>query len=60
LKDIDLPLDTRLTISFEDTEAAVEVLKRKKAIDAMSKLKGSGSGKLVAVLLEERRKDKLL
>ena len=60
LKDINLPLDTRLTVSFEDAEAAVEALKRKKAIDAMNELKGSGTGKLVRILLEERQKDKLL
>ena len=36
-----------------------EVLRRKKAIAAMKKLKGSGNGDLVSVLLEERRKDQL-
>lgn len=60
LKEINLPLDTRITISFEDTKAALEVLKRKKAIDAMKKLKGSGTGDLVSILLAERQQDKLL
>ena len=60
LKDIRLPLDTRITISFDDAKAALKVLRRKKAIDAMQKLKGSGTGNLVSVLLKERQKDKLL
>ena len=60
LKEINLPLDTRITISFEDAKAALKVLKRKKAIDAMKKLKGSGTGNLVSVLLTERQQDKLL
>ncbi len=49
-----LPANARLTITFEEPTAAVEVLKRKKAIEAMKKLKGSGNGNLVTVLLEER------
>lgn len=60
LKDIQLPSDTRITISFDDAKAALKVLRRKKALDAMKKLKDSGTGNLVSVLLMERQKDKLL
>jgi hypothetical protein len=34
-------------------------LKRKRAIEAMQKLRGSGNGNLVNALLKEREKDKL-
>jgi len=60
LKDIKLPSDTRVSISFEDEDAVLEIQKRKKALLAMKQLKGSGTGKLVSILLEERQKDKLL
>ena len=53
-----LPSETRLTVMFEDERAVIEVMKRKKAIDAMGKLRGSGNGKLVNVLLQERERDK--
>jgi hypothetical protein len=52
LKDLDLPLNTRVTISFEDTNTALEILRRKKAIDAMTKLKGSGTGNLYCARLK--------
>jgi len=59
LQDIQLPSETRITISFEDTKTALKVLQRKKALEAMKKLKGSGTGELVSILLTERQKDKL-
>ena len=54
-----LPTGTRLTVTFEDQSAAGK-LKRKKATQAMQKLRGSGNGNLVNALLEEREKYKLL
>lgn len=57
LKDVNLPKDTRITISFDDAKDAVRILRRKKAIEAMRKLKGSGTGNLVSILLTEREKD---
>ncbi|MEK7275227.1 MAG: hypothetical protein AAB296_01655 [Candidatus Desantisbacteria bacterium] len=60
LQSLNLPLQTRLAITFEDTETALEVLKRQNVIEAMKKLKGSGNGNLVTVLLEERKRDKLI
>lgn len=59
LRSLKLPSDTKLSVTFEDEQANVEILKRKTAISAMKKLKGSGNGNLVSVLLEERQKDKL-
>ncbi|MFZ2955440.1 MAG: hypothetical protein WA705_00890 [Candidatus Ozemobacteraceae bacterium] len=55
-----LPSETRLTVMFEDERAVIEVMKRKKALDAMGKLRGSGNGKLVTVLLQERERDRAL
>ncbi|MFQ5709344.1 MAG: hypothetical protein ACE5HO_17945 [bacterium] len=59
LRSLKLPSDTKLSVTFEDEQANAEILKRKTAISAMKKLKGSGNGKLVSVLLKERQKDKL-
>ena len=56
---VKLPVKTRFTITFEDEQSAFEILKRKRAIEAMKKLRGSGNGNLVATLLREREKDKL-
>jgi len=53
-----LPAKTRLTVTFEEPTTA-EISKRKKATDAMQKLRGSGNGNLVIALLEEREKDLL-
>ena len=59
LRHLKLPSDTKLTVIFEDKRTGAEVLRRKKALAAMKKLKGSGNGRLVSTLLEERAKDKL-
>jgi hypothetical protein len=53
-----LPSETRLTITFDDNKTE-EIQKRKRAIEAMKKLRGSGNGNLVNALLRERIKDKL-
>ena len=52
-----LPLNTRLTVTIEDDRAALEFVKRQKALAAMQKLRGSGTGHLVEKLLQERQKD---
>ncbi len=57
LDKLKLPEETRLTVIFEDRMTAIKALKRKKAIDAMQRLKGSGNGKLVSALLRERKAD---
>ena len=59
LNHLSLPSETQLRIIFDDDNIAVEILKRKRAIDAMKKLRGSGNGNLVNALLREREKDKL-
>jgi hypothetical protein len=56
---VKLPAKTKLTVTIEDDPSAVEILKRKRAIEAMQKLRGSGNGNLVNALLKEREKDKL-
>jgi hypothetical protein len=56
---VKLPAKTRLSVTFADDQSAIEILKRKKATEAMQKLRGSGNGNLVTALLEEREKDKL-
>lgn len=56
---VKLPTKTRLTITFEDEQSALEILKRKRATEAMKRLRGSGNGNLLAALLREREKDKL-
>ena len=60
LQTLELPPDTRLTVTFENKEKAQKVLKRQKAAEAMKRLKGSGNGKLVTALLAERERDNLL
>ncbi len=55
-----IPLETRLTVTIEDDRIALEVVKRQKALAAMQKLRGSGTGNLVERLLQERQRDKLL
>jgi predicted RNase H-like HicB family nuclease len=52
----EMPTKTRLTVTFEDDQSALEILKRKRAIEAMQKLRGSGNGNLVNALLKEREK----
>jgi hypothetical protein len=56
---VKLPTKTRLSVTFEDDQSAIEIVKRKRAIEAMKKLKGSGNGNLVSALLKDREKDKL-
>jgi len=55
-----LSSETRLTVTIEDDRAALEMIKRKKALEAMQKLRGSGNGNLVNVLLQEREWEKTL
>lgn len=57
-ENIALPSETKLTITFDDN-AAAEMLKRRRYVEAMKKLRGSGNGNLVETLLRERRRDRL-
>jgi hypothetical protein len=59
LNALQLPTETRVTVTFEENDTAIKALKRQKAIIAMKRLRGSGNGKLVATLLKEREKDAL-
>ncbi len=58
LQGVHLPTATRFSITFEDEHTALELIKRKKALEAMRRLRGSGNGRLVNVLLDERKRDK--
>jgi hypothetical protein len=55
----ELPSETLLTVIFDDDKSEMEILKRKRTFEAMKKLRGSGNGKLVKVLLKERKRDRL-
>jgi len=54
LHSLNLPSQTRLSVIFEDSETIEKIVKRKKALAAMKKLKGSGNGNLVSALIQER------
>ena len=59
LRHTKLSSETRFKVIFEDDESSIELFKRKKAIEAMRQLKGSGNGNLLESLLRERKMDKL-
>ena len=58
LKGVELPKETRLTVTFEDEQSAIAIAQRTKALEAMRKLRGSGNGNLVRVLLQDREREK--
>lgn len=60
LKGIQLPRETRLTVTFEDKQSAMAIAQRNKALEALHKLRGSGNGNLLRVLLEDREREKTL
>lgn len=60
IQSVKLPADTQVTVTIEDERAALELAKHQKALAAMQKLKGSGTGSLVEKLLEDRKKDQRL
>lgn len=57
LKSMNLPDETKVSLTLENELAAIEIQRKRKALEAMKKLKGSGTGNLVNVLLNERTKD---
>jgi hypothetical protein len=57
IKRSQLSSETRVSITFEDDHTVLELIKRKKIYEAMRKLRGSGNGNLVNVLLQEREGD---
>lgn len=59
LTHVKLPEKMRLTVTFEDNQSAAEIRKKRRAFEAIHKLRGSGNGNLVKTLLKERSKDKL-
>ncbi len=52
-----LSSDTRLTVIVEDEQAEVRLRRRQQTQAALQKLRGSGNGRLMAVLLQERQTD---
>ncbi|KPA17075.1 hypothetical protein MHK_002732 [Candidatus Magnetomorum sp. HK-1] len=52
-----LPSKTRIRIIFEDKNKGTEMFKRKRTIEAMKQLRGSGNGNLLNVLLTDRKRD---
>jgi hypothetical protein len=60
LRGVQLPVETRLTITFEDERSAMAIVQRQKALEAMRKLRGSGNGNLLRVLLQDREREKTL
>lgn len=59
LNHVKLPEKIHLTVTFDDNQTTSEILRKKRAIEAIHKLRGSGNGNLVKTLLKERSKDKL-
>jgi hypothetical protein len=57
LNQAQLPSKTRIRIIFEDKNRGAEILKRKRAIEAMRQLRGSGNGNLLDALLTDRKRD---
>ncbi|ETR69967.1 MAG: hypothetical protein OMM_09159 [Candidatus Magnetoglobus multicellularis str. Araruama] len=57
LNQAQLPSKTRIRIIFEDKNRGAEILKRKRTIEAMRQLRGSGNGNLLDVLLTDRKRD---
>jgi len=57
LNQAQLPSKTRIRIIFEDKNSGAEILKRKRAIEAMRQLRGSGNGNLLDALLTDRKRD---
>ncbi len=53
-----LPADTRLTVIVEDDRAAARLTRQQQTQTALQKLRGSGNGRLMAALLQERKADK--
>jgi hypothetical protein len=60
LRGTQLPTETRLTVTFEDERSAMAIMQRQKALEAMRKLRGSGNGNLLRVLLQDREREKTL
>ncbi len=60
LRESHLPNDTRISVTFDDQQAEIAVLKRQRALEALQKLKGSGNGRLLAALLQDREREKWL
>lgn len=55
-----LPNDTKISVTFDDQQAEIEVLKYQRAYEALRKLKGSGNGRLSAALLQDREQERWL
>nr|VFK66195.1 MAG: hypothetical protein BECKUNK1418G_GA0071005_108214 [Candidatus Kentron sp. UNK]VFK71806.1 MAG: hypothetical protein BECKUNK1418H_GA0071006_108214 [Candidatus Kentron sp. UNK] len=58
LERLSLPSETKLKITFEDNDPGWETRRREMAMDAIKKLRGSGNGKLLNALLEERARER--
>lgn len=58
LHQLDLPGETRVSVTIEENADAERAVKRIRAKRALQKLRGSGTGSLNKILLNEREKDK--
>nr|VFJ46055.1 MAG: hypothetical protein BECKFM1743A_GA0114220_100329 [Candidatus Kentron sp. FM]VFJ73059.1 MAG: hypothetical protein BECKFM1743C_GA0114222_106982 [Candidatus Kentron sp. FM]VFK06423.1 MAG: hypothetical protein BECKFM1743B_GA0114221_100175 [Candidatus Kentron sp. FM] len=55
---LSLPSETKLRITLEQNDPDWETRRRERAMEAMKKLRGSGNGKLLDALLEERARER--
>lgn len=60
LRGVQLPIETRLTVTFEDERSEMAIMQQRKALEALRKLRGSGNGNLLRVLLQDREREKTL
>ena len=58
LHHLDLPGETRVSVTIEENADAERAVKRIRAKRALQKLRGSGTGSLNKILLNEREEDK--
>lgn len=58
LRQLDLPGETRISVTIEDDTKAERTARHLRAKRALQQLRGSGTGSLVKILRKERAKDK--
>jgi hypothetical protein len=58
LRERGLSPETRVTVTLADSQNDSVDRKRQKALEAMQKLRGTGNGKLMATLQEERSRER--
>ena len=58
LHQLDLPEETRVSVTIEEDDKAEQVARNIRAKRALEKLRGSGTGSLVEALRKDREEDK--